>query len=495
MTSEARVEETAESIGRSVGTRERSALEVARSFVERAERTASRLGTYLYRDAEGTLAMARAVDARIAAGEKPGPLAGVPVALKDNLCTHGIPTTCGSRILEGYRPPYDAHVVERLKSAGAVFTGKTNCDEFAMGSSTENSAYFPTRNPWDVTRVPGGSSGGSAATVAALEAALSLGSDTGGSVRQPAAFCGVLGLKPTYGAISRYGLVAFASSLDQIGPFARTARDAALLYNAICGRDERDMTSRADAKPIPIEDLERGVKGMRLGIPRDLIAEGVDPEILASLDRVAKTLSDEGAEILDVTLPHARYSIATYYLIAPAEASSNLARYDGVRYGFRAKDATDLQSMYAATRGKGFGREVRRRILLGTYALSAGYYDAYYLRAMKIRTLIRKDFQDALARADAILLPTTPTPPFKLGEKVDDPLAMYLNDIFSIPASLAGAPALSFPAGMTRSDLPIGMQLVGRPFAEGTLLRVARTWERRNADALRVPAVATGAGG
>ncbi len=492
MTSGVKEQETAESIGRSVVSRERTAVEVARIFVERAERTASRLGTYLDRDPERTLAMARDVDARIAAGEKLGPLAGVTVALKDNLCTHGIPTTCGSRILEGYRPPYDAHVVERLRAAGAVFTGKTNCDEFAMGSSTENSAYFPTRNPWDLTRVPGGSSGGSAATVAALEAALALGSDTGGSVRQPAAFCGVLGLKPTYGAVSRYGLVAFASSLDQIGPLARTARDTALLYNAICGRDERDMTSRADARPMDVERLERGVKGMKLGIPRDLIAEGVDPEVRASLDTVAKTLSDEGAEIVDVALPHARYSIATYYLIAPAEASSNLARYDGVRYGFRAKGAPDLQSMYAATRGKGFGREVRRRILLGTYALSAGYYDAYYLRAMKVRTLIRKDFQDALARADAVLLPTTPTPPFKLGEKVDDPLAMYLNDIFSVPASLAGAPALSFPSGLTRSSLPIGMQLVGRPFEEETLLRVARTWERRNADALRVPAIAAG---
>ncbi len=493
MTHQAGLEETAESIGRSVQSGARSAVEVAQTFVERAERTASLLSTYLHRDPEGTLAMARGVDARIAKGEKLSPLAGVPIALKDNLCTRGIPTTCGSRILEGYRPPYDAHVVERLRQAGAVLTGKTNCDEFAMGSSTENSAYFPTRNPWDPERVPGGSSGGSAATVAALEAALSLGSDTGGSVRQPAAFCGVFGLKPTYGAVSRYGLVAFASSLDQIGPIARTARDTALLYNAICGRDERDSTSRAEAKPIAVEDLERGVKGMKLGIPRDLIAEGVDPEVLASLERVAKALAGEGATMLDVTLPHARYSIATYYLIAPAEASSNLARYDGVRYGFRAKGAADLQQMYAATRGQGFGREVRRRILLGTYALSAGYYDAYYLRAMKVRTLIRKDFTDALSRADAILLPTTPTPPFKLGEKVDDPLAMYLNDIFSIPASLAGAPALSFPAGGTRSGLPIGMQLVGRPFDEGTLLRVARTWERRNADALLVPPIAAGA--
>ena len=478
--------ETAEAIGRAVLSRERSAVEVARAFIERAERSASRLGTYLHRDAERTLQMAAAVDGRVKSGAALSPLAGVPIALKDNLCTRGIPTTCGSRILEGYRPPYDAHVVERLRDAGAVFTGKTNCDEFAMGSSTENSAYFPTRNPWDLERVPGGSSGGSAATVAALEACLALGSDTGGSVRQPAAFCGVFGLKPTYGAVSRYGLVAFASSLDQIGPIARTARDTALLFNEICGRDERDMTSRSDAAPIPLEDMERGVKGMKIGIPRDLIREGVDPEVLASLDRVARGFESEGAEVLDVTLPHARYSIATYYLIAPAEASSNLARYDGVRYGYRA-ESDDLQTMYAATRGKGFGREVRRRILLGTYALSAGYYDAYYLRAMKVRTLVRQDFDQALSRADAILLPTTPTPPFKLGEKVDDPLAMYLNDIFSIPASLAGAPALSFPSGMTRSGLPIGLQLVGRPFDEGKLLRIARTWERKNEDALRVP--------
>ena len=488
--SDAFVLESAEAIGRSVLSRERSATDVARTFLDRLDRTADRLHTYLHRDRERTLAMARAVDSRIASGERLTPLAGVPVALKDNLCTRGVPTTCGSKILEGYLPPYDAHVVERLREAGAVFTGKTNCDEFAMGSSTENSAYVPTRNPWDLERVPGGSSGGSAASVAAGEAPLALGSDTGGSVRQPAAFCGVFGLKPTYGAVSRYGLVAFASSLDQIGPMARTARDTALLYNAICGRDERDMTSRAEAQAVPLEELERGVSGLRLGIPRDLIGEGVDPGILASLDRVAKALAGKGAEILDVSLPHARYSIATYYLIAPAEASSNLARYDGVRYGFRAKSG-DLRTMYAATRGRGFGREVRRRILLGTYALSAGYYDAYYLRAMKVRTLIRRDFEQALTRADAILLPTTPTPPFKLGEKVDDPLAMYLNDIFSIPASLAGVPALSFPAGWTKANLPIGLQLVGRPFEEATLLRVARTWESEHADAARVPPLLT----
>jgi len=477
---------SAEAIGRSVVAKERSAAEVAEFFLGRASRTAERLGTYLHRDPERTLDAARAVDRRIAAGETLSPLAGVPVALKDNLCTRGVPTTCGSRILEGYRPPYDAHVVERLREAGAVSTGKTNCDEFAMGSSTENSGYFPTRNPWDLDRVPGGSSGGSAATVAAREAPLALGSDTGGSVRQPAAFCGVVGLKPTYGAVSRYGLVAFASSLDQIGPFARNARDTALLFNAISGRDARDSTSRAEAKPVMLDEVERGAGGLRIGLPRDLIGEGLDPEIGAALDRVARSLEGAGARVLDVSLPHAKYSIATYYLIAPAEASSNLARYDGVRYGIR-KPGRDLIDMYGATRGAGFGREVRRRILLGTYALSAGYYDAYYLRAMKVRTLIRKDFSDALARCDAILLPTTPTPAFRLGEKVDDPLAMYLNDIFSIPASLAGVPALSFPAGFSKSALPIGLQLVGRPFEEATLLRIARAWESIEDVTDRVP--------
>ncbi len=485
--------ESAESIGRSVLSGERTAEEVAWAFLHRMDLTAGPLATYLNRSQERMLAMARAVDKRLAGREPLSPLAGVPVAVKDNLCTRDIPTTCGSRILANYRPPYDAHVVERLREAGAVFSGKTNCDEFAMGSSTENSAYFPTRNPWDIERVPGGSSGGSAATVAAREVPLALGSDTGGSVRQPAAFCGVLGLKPTYGAVSRYGLVAFASSLDQIGPLARTARDTALLYNAICGRDERDMTSREEAMPLDLADLERGVEGLTLGIPRDLIREGLDPEIRDALDRVARALESEGARVADVELPHARFSIATYYLIAPAEASSNLARYDGVRYGLRAENG-DLQSMYATTRGRGFGREVRRRILLGTYALSAGYYDAYYLRAMKVRTLIRRDFTEALTRADAILLPTTPTPPFRLGEKIEDPLAMYLNDIFSIPASLAGAPALSFPAGFTRSNLPIGLQLVGRPFEERTLLRVARSWERKAEGLDRIPPFVEAAG-
>jgi aspartyl-tRNA(Asn)/glutamyl-tRNA(Gln) amidotransferase subunit A len=481
--------ETAEELARSVREGARSAVEVARAFLARAGQTSDRLGTYLHLDPEGTLAQAALVDERRTKGEALGPLAGVPVAIKDNICIRGVPTTCGSLILEKYRPPYDAHVIQRLRAADAVLFGKTNCDEFAMGSSNENSAYKPVRNPWDLERVPGGSSGGSAATVAAREAPLALGSDTGGSVRQPAAFCGVVGLKPTYGSVSRYGLVAFASSLDQIGLLARGARDAALLFDAITGRDERDMTSRPEAKGVDLDEIERGVKGLTIGIPSALLSEGLDPEIRACLDVVRTELSRLGAREEEVALPHANYAIATYYLIAPAEASSNLARYDGVRYGLRAGNG-DLRSMYETTRGLGFGREVTRRILLGTYALSAGYYDAYYLRAQKVRTLIRRDFSEAFGKADAILLPVTPTPPFKLGEKTDDPLAMYLNDIYSIPASLAGVPAVSFPAGFTKSGLPIGLQLVGKPFDETTLLRIARTWEKASDEAWRMPAIA-----
>jgi aspartyl-tRNA(Asn)/glutamyl-tRNA(Gln) amidotransferase subunit A len=483
---------SAEAIGAAVSSGSASAEEVTRAVLDRAD--GDPFAAWLHRTSDEALAAARRVDERRAAKETLSPLAGVPIALKDNICIRGVPTTCGSKILEGYRPPYDAHVVERLREAGVVSLGKTNCDEFAMGSSTENSAYRATRNPWDPARVPGGSSGGSAAVVAAREAPLALGSDTGGSVRQPAAFCGVYGLKPTYGAVSRYGLVAFASSLDQIGPFARSARDTALLFNAISGRDARDSTSRAEAKPIAMDALERGVQGMTIGVPRDLLSgEGISPEIHRCFDDAAKALVKHGARVVDVTLPHAKYSIATYYLIAPAEASSNLARYDGVRYGFRAP-AKNLREMYEKTRGRGFGREVRRRILLGTYALSAGYYDAYYLRAQKVRTLIRRDFLEALSAADALLFPVTPTTAFTLGEKVDDPLAMYLNDIFSIPASLAGVPALSFPAGFGPTGLPIGLQLAGRPFAEETLLRIARTYEGWNDASTKAPPRTAGAG-
>jgi aspartyl-tRNA(Asn)/glutamyl-tRNA(Gln) amidotransferase subunit A len=486
--------ETVEALARSIATGERSAVEVTEAFLGQIERTAERLGTYLHRAPGVAREMARAVDAKRARGDRLGALAGVPVALKDVLATRGMPTTCGSRILEGWTPPYDAHAVERLRGADAVFLGKTNCDEFAMGSSNENSAYGPVRNPWDLERVPGGSSGGSAATVAAREAPLSLGTDTGGSVRQPAAFCGIVGLKPTYGAVSRHGLVAFASSLDQIGPFATCARDAALLYNAICGRDERDMTSRAEAAPVSLDALERGVRGLRIGVPRDLLGEGLDPETRRVLDAALAGFVRDGAEAVDIPLPHAQYSIAAYYLIAPAEASSNLARFDGVRYGVRRDGEGDLRSMYEATRGRGFGREVKRRILLGTYALSAGYYDAYYLRAQKVRTLIRRDFTHAFERADVLLLPTTPGSAFRLGEKVEDPLAMYLSDIFTLPASLAGVPALSFPAGFSSAGLPVGLQVIGRPFEEEAILRVARAHEHRDDAARRAPDIA-GQGG
>jgi aspartyl-tRNA(Asn)/glutamyl-tRNA(Gln) amidotransferase subunit A len=482
-------QESAEALGAAVASGDRAAVDVASAFLARAERTAPVLGTYLHLEPGVVLAAAAEIDAKRKRGEKLGPLAGVPVAIKDNICVRGVPTTCGSKILEGYRPPYDAHVIERLRRADALLYGKTNCDEFAMGSSTENSAYQPTRNPWNVALVPGGSSGGSAATVAAREAPLALGSDTGGSVRQPAAFCGVVGLKPTYGAVSRYGLVAFASSLDQIGPLATGARDAALLYNAVSGVDPRDSTSRHETRPVTLDHLERGVRGLKIGVARELLGEGLDPEIRECFDTVAAALVAEGATLSEVVLPHARHAIATYYLIAPAEASSNLARYDGVRYGKRVAEG-DLRAMYESTRGRGFGREVKRRILLGTYALSAGYYDAYYLRAQRVRTLIRRDFAAAFGRVDALLLPVTPTPPFALGEKADDPLAMYLNDIYSIPASLAGVPALSFPAGFTRKGLPIGLQVAGRPFDEETLLRIARAWEKKSDVSRRLPAIA-----
>ena len=484
---------TAEEIADAVRSGAASAEEVVRVFLRHADATADRLGTYLHRMPEEALAAARALDRKRGSGGTLGALAGVPVAIKDNICIRGVPTTCASKILEGYRPPYDAHVIERLRESDAVVVGKTNCDEFAMGSSTENSAYHPTRNPWDLTRVPGGSSGGSAAAVAAHEAPIAYGSDTGGSVRQPAAFCGVFGLKPTYGAVSRYGLVAFASSLDQIGPFARTARDVALAYTAVAGPDARDMTSRAEAHPVDLAALERGVGGLTIGVPRHLLdEEGLAPEIRACFDQAAQAFAAHGARLVDVSLPNVKHAIATYYLIAPAEASSNLARYDGVRYGVRAGNH-DLRSMYEATRGHGFGREVRRRILLGTYALSAGYYDAYYLRAQKVRTLVRRDFLQALGSAEALLLPVTPTTAFLLGEKVEDPLAMYLNDIYSIPASLAGVPALSLPAGFGPTRLPIGLQLVGRPFAEETLLRVARAQESWNDAAAQSPPIAEGA--
>jgi aspartyl-tRNA(Asn)/glutamyl-tRNA(Gln) amidotransferase subunit A len=422
------------------------------------------------------VAAAARIDADIAAGKPVGPLAGVPVALKDNMCTRGVPTTCSSKILEGWKPPYDATVVTKLRESGAVFVGKTNLDEFAMGSSTENSAFGPTSNPLDITRVPGGSSGGSAAAVAAGFSAVSLGSDTGGSIRQPAALCGLVGVKPTYGLVSRQGLIAFASSLDQIGPFTHTVADAALLMEIIGGHDPQDSTSLPGDAPRLGAVLDRGVEGLRIGRVVDM-PEGSEPEVLARLDAAFVALEKAGATIVDVRLPSLEYGLTAYYLIAPAEASSNLARYDGVRYGMRV-DAPDLNAMYAATRSAGFGAEVKRRIMLGTYALSAGYYDAYYGKALKVRRLIADDFAAAYASCDVVLTPTSPTVAFPFGDKTADPLAMYLCDVFTIPTNLAGHAAMSVPFGVGAHDLPVGVQVLAPALGEETMFRVAAALER-----------------
>ena len=420
-------------------------------------------------------AAAEAIDAAVAGGRDPGPLAGVPVALKDNLCTRGIPTTCSSRILDGWRPPYDATVVERLRAAGAVIVGKTNLDEFAMGSSTENSAFGPTRNPHDTSRVPGGSSGGSAAAVAAGFAAVGLGSDTGGSIRQPAALCGVVGVKPTYGVVSRHGLVAFASSLDQIGPFTATVADAALVTEVIGGHDPADSTSIPRPAPSITATLGDGVEGLRVGRITDL-PEGADPDVLERVEAAFEALVDAGAKVVDVEVPAFTYGLTAYYLIAPAEASSNLARYDGVRYGLRV-DAPDTNSMYMATREAGFGDEVKRRIMLGTYALSAGYYDAYYGKALKVRRLIADDFARAYQHADVLLTPASPTVAFPIGDKTDNPLAMYLCDTYTIPSNLSGDPGMSVPFGTGAGGLPVGVQILAPTLGEATMFRVAQTLE------------------
>ena len=453
-----------------------SAVELTQALLARAEAVDPRLHAYLTLDAAGALAQAREADRRRAAGDD-APLLGVPLAIKDVICTRDLPTTCGSRILQGYRSPYDATVVAKLREAGAVILGKTNTDEFAMGSSTEGSAFGPTRNPWDLERVPGGSSGGSAAAVAAGEALGALGSDTGGSIRQPAAFCGVVGIKPTYGRVSRYGLVAFASSLDQIGCLARDTRDAALLLRAIAGNDPLDATSAPLPVPDYVEQLAGGVKGLRLGVPEEYLCEGMQPGMAETIREALAVLKGLGAEIGPVSLPHTRYALPVYYLIAPAEASANLARFDGVKYGYAFPDAVDMWDSYRRTRQHGFGAEVKRRVMLGTYALSAGYYDQYYLKAQKVRTLIRGDFDRAWERYDALIAPTTPTTAFKIGEKVDDPLQMYLGDIFTLSLNLAGLCGLSVPCGQL-AGLPVGMQVLGRAFDEATILRVAHAYEQ-----------------
>ena len=461
-----------------VGTGKTSAVTVVNASVKAAESLQQELNAFLQIDGEGARVRAQSIDALPKNGKALPSLAGVPVAIKDNICVRGMQTSCGSKILGDYQPPYNATVIERLQSAGAVVIGKTNCDEFAMGSSNENSAFGPVKNPWDVERVPGGSSGGSAAAVAAGIVPVALGSDTGGSVRQPASLCGVVGMKPTYGRNSRYGLVAFASSLDQVGIFGRTIRDVATVLGVIAGRDSHDATTADVAVPDYAAQLDDGIKNLRLGFPRALFGEGLDAEVRAAVERTIDTYSDLGVQIVDVDLPHAKYCIAVYYIIATAEASSNLARFDGVRYGFRAEDAPELRQMYRKTRDEGFGAEVKRRIMLGTYVLSAGYYDAYYRKAQQVRALLKQDFARAFSACDAIITPTAPTPAFRLGEKVDDPLSMYLNDVYTVTANLAGVPGINVPCGLSSEKLPIGFQLLGPYWSESNLFRLGHAYEQ-----------------
>lgn len=464
--------------------REISSVELTQACLDRIVAVDNDVKAFLTLTPELALEGARAADARRARGED-DVLLGIPLAIKDVICVEGVPTTCGSRILENFIPPYNATVIERLLARGAVILGKTNTDEFAMGSSTENSAFFTTRNPWDLGRVPGGSSGGSAAAVAARMVPGALGSDTGGSVRQPAALCGIVGLKPTYGRVSRYGLVAFASSLDQIGPLGRTVADVAVLLGAIAGYDPRDSTSMNLPLPGYLNLLSGGngqpaampLQGVRLGVPKEYFIEGMQPEVEAAVRQAIEVMRELGAEVAEVSLPHTDYALPVYYLIAPAEASANLARYDGVRYGLRVQ-GEDMWDNYRATRGAGFGAEVKRRIMLGTYALSAGYYDAYYLKAQKVRTLIRADFDEAFKRVDVIVCPTSPTTAFRIGEKTDDPLQMYLSDVFTLSCNLAGLPGISLPCGFDRNGLPIGLQLLGPAFQEEAILRVAYAYEQ-----------------
>jgi aspartyl-tRNA(Asn)/glutamyl-tRNA(Gln) amidotransferase subunit A len=461
---------------------------LAAKFLQAIRERDPHIGAYLHVDDSAVMEQARAVDAKRRGGQPLGMLAGVPIAVKDVLCTRGQPTTCASKILRNFNPPYDAHVVSRLREADAVLLGKTNMDEFAMGSSTENSAYQPTRNPWDPARAPGGSSGGSAAAVAACLAAGAIGTDTGGSIRQPASFCGIAGLKPTHGRVSRFGLVAFASSLDQAGPMGHEVGDCALLLEAIAGHDPRDSTS--DPRPAPpyLASLDEPVRPLTIGVPREYFGDGLDGEVERSVREALRVYETQGAVIRDVSLPHTPFAVAVYYVIATAEASSNLARYDGVHFGHRASTYDSLIDMYKRSRGEGFGKEVKRRILLGTYVLSSGYIEAYYLQALRVRRLIHDDFERAFAECDVLIGPTAPTAAFKIGEKFDDPLAMYLSDIYTISCNLAGLPGISIPCGFTKAGLPIGLQIIGPDFAEDKLLRVARMLERETDWHTRRPA-------
>ncbi len=455
--------------------RQLSSVELTKGYLERIRQVEPKVRAFVTVTDDLALEQARQADELIAAG-KGGPLTGIPVAIKDVICTRGVKTTCSSKMLENFVPPYNAAVMEKLNDCGVVMVGKANMDEFAMGSSTENSAFFPTHNPWDLDRVPGGSSGGSAVAVAAGEGAGALGSDTGGSIRQPAGFCSVVGMKPTYGRVSRYGLVAFASSLDQIGPLTQDVTDCAILLNAISGHDKRDSTSVPEPVPDYTKSLKTDLKGMHLGITKEYYVEGMQPGVADAMKAVLKKLEELGAELEEVSLPHTPYALSVYYIIAPSEASANLARYDGVKYGYSYKGDTMWESL-EKTRQNGFGAEVKRRIMLGTYALSAGYYDAWYVKAQKVRTLIRREFDAVFGKCDALITPTSPTVPFKIGERTDDPLAMYLSDVCTLPANIAGVPGISVPAGFV-DGLPVGMQIIGKHFSEETLLRVAYAYEQ-----------------
>jgi aspartyl-tRNA(Asn)/glutamyl-tRNA(Gln) amidotransferase subunit A len=469
---------TIEAARAAVQARRTTATSLAEAFYAKIEKTDPEIGAYLTLSKDRALEQAARMDSLAAKGEELPPLGGVPIGIKDVMVTRGVRTTAGSKILGNYIPPYDCTAVARLEAAGAVVLGKLNCDEFAMGSSNENSAWRPVHNPRDLSRVPGGSSGGSAAAVAADMALAALGSDTGGSIRQPASFCGVVGLMPTYGRVSRYGLIAFASSLDRIGPLTKTVRDAAIVLRAIAGRDPMDATSAEVPVPDYVAELEKPVRELKLGVAKEYFGEGLDSEVRKSVEAAIQRLAGSGCEIVPVSLPHTEYAIPTYYIVATAEASSNLARFDGVRYGYRARDARTLSEMYRRSRDHGFGTEVKRRVMLGTYALSAGYYDAYYLKAQRVRALLVRDFEEAFKKVDAILTPTSPTAAFKLGEKVDDPLSMYLADIFTVTADLAGIPGISVPCGETKENLPVGLQILGKHFDEGTILRVAHAYEQ-----------------
>jgi aspartyl-tRNA(Asn)/glutamyl-tRNA(Gln) amidotransferase subunit A len=468
---------SAHETARRIATGDLTAMRVLDAYLTRITNLDRQLGAFLAVDSAGARAAAHEIDRKRTAGEPLGPLAGVPIALKDVLVTKGLETTAASKILEGWKPPYDGTAVEKLRAAGAVIVGKLNCDEFAMGSSTENSAYKKTKNPWDVSRVPGGSSGGSSAAVAAGLCCATLGTDTGGSIRQPAAFCGVVGVKPTYGRVSRWGVVAFASSLDQVGPLTRTVGDAALVLEAICGFDPKDSTSLDQPVPKLVDALTGEVKGLRVGIPGEYFTGAIDDEVRSAVRKAAAALQERGAELIDISLPHSELALPAYYVVAPAEASSNLARYDGIRFGKAAEGAKDLLDLYQRSRGAGFGPEVKRRIMLGTYALRSGYYDAYYKKAQQVRALIKRDFDRAWQHVDVILTPTTPTAAFRFGAKTN-PVDMYLADIFTLACNLAGLPGISVPCGLTVEGLPIGAQLMGKPLDEATLLRAAHVIEK-----------------